>query len=263
MDWIAKYEQERRDHENAERQRLQERRERVDHFRVVADRLSPLLADALGQIESRAGISLKLDVSETSLTVSTVRTNKKPFSYIDDNRFTISEPSPDYSTVQVVLVDDNRIDRPGEIPDDMSPADWSGTADTVLNVRTDLNALVSGEIHLLLEWLVEKKARKKTPAVPQIAGQRRQEFERRQAVESLGRAKACAYLGLACGIIGFFFPPVGPLALWLGRAALRGIPGSSYSEARTSAEWAVGLGIWSSACLFIILVMFVIYIAQR
>lgn len=212
-----------------------------ESFERVKEQVCPVLERIVRELSDKTGITLSISVAETAILVRAPRTDQV-LPRIDTHRFVISNPGEDSSTVRVVAIEDLRIDR-GDPPDHMSMSEWSGEQRDVVDVRTSVSELVRRDIDLLVQWLARTALDDKSPGIPRISGQLKEE----KAVRRRKRAKAKASWALACSIGGLLFSPIllplAVLGLWLGFQA-RGILGRvGDRRARTKAAWAIGLGI--------------------
>jgi hypothetical protein len=249
MDWIEKYEKEHRARLDTAQEEKRRHEEKVAHFAAARKSLRPSIIELISEVERRTGVTLGFEEAPLSMTVYLVRDESGyGFTRKGNHRFQISSRGADPSTIHVKAIEDNRYYRPGECPDDMSPADWEGVEKIVVDCDTDLKVLCNGDLNLLMEWLVQLKMQGKTAQIPRIAGVQRQERKIEQERKDLWRAKRDVYVALACGIFGLGLSFLGPVALVLGIRGSRGLKrhyGVSH-DVENCAAWAIGLGGFGS-----------------
>lgn len=270
MDWIRKLEEEK----HAEQQRqaqiqdatLKRESEESEHFKIVKDKLCPVIESTISELKKRTGFELQVNVGNSSLIVRAPHPElKKEFradgkwryvelGRISDHRFEISSVSNDGKTVHIEAIKAGTSNtNPDLCPEDMSIAEWVGTDETVINTRNDIELLVSEDIHLLLEWLVKLELKDKEIVPPELSSMR-QRKEQEQA--ALFKARG----GLACSLVGFFlmfahpvFALLGPISIYAGLRAkteLSTLGMWSYgADGRLSTMWGIGLGIFESVVL--------------
>jgi len=280
MDWIQKLEEEKRVEQQRQAQtqaaKLKRESEDGDRFRIVKNKLCPIIEDAISDLKKRTGFELQMNVGDTSLIVRAPHPEpKKEFradgawryvelGRISDHRFEISSISNDGKTVRIEAIRAGLTNRnpDGWEESDMSSADYFGTDETVINTINDLDRLVSEDIHLLLEWLVRQQLGDRDIVPPELSSMR-QRKEQKQA--ALFKARG----GLACGLAGFFlmfahpvFALLGTISIYAGlraKSELSTLGMWSYGAAgRGSAKWAIGLGIWESFVLIVTILLKVV-----
>ncbi len=279
MDWIQKLGEEKRVEQQRQAQtqaaKLKRESEEGERFRIVKDKLCPVIEVAISDLKKRTDFELQMNVGDTSLIVRAPHPElKKEFradgawryvelGRISDHRFEISSVSNDGKTISVCAIKGgvSNID-PNKCPDDMSYAEWVGSDETVINTRNEINKLVSEDIHLLLEWVVRQELQGGDIVSPEISGVRQR---KEQKQEALFKARG----GLACGLAGFFlmfahpvFALLGTISIYAGlraKSELSTLGMWSYGAAgRGSAKWAIGLGIWESFVLIVTILLKVV-----
>ena len=267
MDWINNLEKEKQAEQQRQAQtkaaELKQKSEESERFRIIRDKLCPVIESTISELKKRTGFQLQMSVGDTSLVVRAPHPQPKKFkrdgewweSYgrISDHRIEISDVSDDGKTVCVKAIKAGETNRnPNDQPEDMSYADYFGTDETVMDTHNDIDMLVSEDVQLLLEWLVRLEFKDKDIVPPEISGVRQRKEQRKGAFLK-------AYGGLAVGIVALFlifahpiFTLLGPFSIYLGLHARRELSslGITY-DGHGSAKWAIGLGVFESGMLVV------------
>ena len=234
-------EERRRAEAAAERERAYYASQR-ESLQRVRQLVCPVLERIVTELRERTGIALSVTVAETAITV---RAPEKTFGFlprIDAHRFVISDPDQDSRTVGVAAIEDTRVDRLGDPPDDMSMSEWRGDERTILAVRSLVSDLAEGDLDLLVQWLTKTALDDNSPWIPKIGGQVQQEAGM-GAKRKASWALACSIASLVC------FPMLLPLALvglWLGLQVRHELVRLGERPGRVKAAWAIALGFFGT-----------------
>lgn len=276
MEWIKKLEDEKQAEQQHQAQaqaaELKREIEESERFQIVKDKLCPVIESIISELKQRTGFELKMYVGNSALTVSAPHPRPKRHKdddgewwesgRISDHRFELSSVSNDGKAVHVKAIRAGLTNRnpDGWEESDLSHADYFGSDETVILTRNDIDNLVSEDIHLLLEWLVRQELGK--DIIPPELSSMRQQKEQKQA------ALLKAYGGLVCGLAGAFlmfvqpgFALLGAISIYAGlraRSELLSLGIWSYGSGRASAKWAIGLGIWESFVLIVLILLKVV-----
>jgi hypothetical protein len=245
MDWIAKIEEQdrkRAQESNRTSKAYSERRanelpKETAHFRIIVEKLRPIIEKRIADIKARLGTSLRLDVGNEKITVSAPIAGRQ-------SAFPISFSISSYRGVLVAVsaVDDQETAHTYEdlfsIPDDMSSAEYFGTQRMVIGIRTDLAYLVSGDLDRLLEWLAVSCRSGSAASDPHLKAKDRVEACSREA----GHA-------LALAILGFALPFLGVISLIWSITIRKRLTYLGQTKGRRATAWAIALGIYETVLL--------------
>lgn len=244
---------------------FQRESEQSKRFQILNDRLCPVIQATISELKKRTGFELQMSISNTSVVVRAPHPKPKifqrdgawyeSFGRITDHHIEVSLITNDAENVRVRAIKAGLTNRNRDLWEQQSSLsydDYFGSDETVIDTQNDLDKLVSGEIQVLLDWLVGEETEREV-APPKISGVLREQNEHRAATRN-------AWLGLASGIFGLCFPVLGPFAIFLGIRAYRNRyltgPSVHYESAytaKTGAIWAIGLGSFSTLVLMIFL----------
>lgn len=261
MDWIQKLEEEKRIEQQRQAQtqaaKLKRESEEGERFKIVKDKLCPVIEAAISELKKRTGFELQMNIGDTSLIVRAPHPRPKRWKdddgwwedlgRISDHRFEISSVSNDGRNVRIQAIRAGKTNRnpDGWEESDMSSADYFGSDETVIDTKNEISRLASEDIHLLLEWVVRQELQGGHIVPPELSGMR-------QLKEQRNGAFLKANGGLAVGILAFFlmfwhpiFALLGTLAIYIGRHARRELSslGITY-DGHGRAKWAIGLGVF-------------------
>lgn len=250
MDFVSKFEQENRQRAEAEiRKTEQAARQRADaaaQFGPVITRLRPILEQNVEDVAIRLGIELRLHIGAEAISIAaptkSILFGSSPFPY----SVSISNRSDGLLGVRAEI--DGRLpDRPYDLmPDNMTFGDYYGTIETVADVQESLEDLTSGDLELLLEWLVGC-ARGSGVPVLRLKGTERLENEQRKLErKKRNRANSAGWCA-AFGILStFFFPYAGPVALVWAVSINFVLKKAHQEEGKYRSRWAIFFGVCGS-----------------
>lgn len=251
MNWIEKFEEEDKRKADAER-RLKEDQERrsvdqMTRFEVARRRLSPVLADQVAQVQQRLGVCLNLADGQESIKVSAPRPPRSILGSPYPHWFQVSDWDGD--SIQLRVVDDQRINRAGEPPEGMSYGDYYGTEMALVNVRAGIDDLLSGDIERLMAWLVACYRGEDGTKYLDLSCVQKQRNQRHAAAQEKSNNSLAAGVLAFLGIVSLFFKPLGLVARIGGLFVRSRLAESGQEEGRKAAAWAIGLGAIASFLL--------------
>jgi hypothetical protein len=257
MDWIANIEEKKRQEAEAEMQKSERKRTRLQarqkFFQPVIDALQPIIEGKVGEVSARMGIQLATFVGTTEITVA-APTPKSAIKYESKHRFWF-QLSGFQSSTRVRAVIDGRIDRPGDPPDDMTTEQFYGAEKEILDIQATTDDLLAGDLDRLLEWLVDSYDTNGHAAVPALMAAGRQAQEKRSREKaSVGRSHAAVW-SLIAGIVSLWIPIIGLAALLGGIFVFSSLRRNAETKGKKAAVWAICLGTF--AVLRVVVIAFV------
>jgi hypothetical protein len=258
MDWIASIEEKKRQEVEAEMQKSERERAglqgRQKFFQPIIGALQPIIEDRVRQVATRLGIQLAAFVGTTEITVAA----PMPMSAI---KYQSKHPfwfqiSGSKSSIRVRAVIDERIDRPGDPPDDMTTAEFYGVEKEIIDVRTTTDELLAGDLDRLMEWLVASYDTNGCAAAPTLMAVVRETHEKHSREKaSLGRSRA-AVGSLIAGIVSLWIPIIGLAAFLGGIFTFLELRRNAETTGRKAAIWAIYLGAFALLRAALLLIAF-------
>jgi hypothetical protein len=250
VDFVSKFEEENRQRAETEiRKTEQAARQRADaaaQFGPIVIRLRPILEQNIEDVEIRLGIQLRLHIGNDGITLAAPARSTSFGSSALPYTVTISNCTNGLLRVRAEI--DGRLpDRPYDLmPDNMTIGDYYGTVETVADVQESLEDLVSGDLELLLEWLVGCARGSALPTLL-LRGTKRLEEERSRLESEKKRRASSAGWCVLLGILStLFFPYAGPVALIWGISINSALKKAQQEEGMSRSRWAIFFGVCSS-----------------
>lgn len=187
LGWLRKIEEEQQEEQQRKIQsqaaEFKRESEEKENFRIVKNKLCPVIKDSISEIKKRTGVELQMDVMDSSLIVSSPRRDEQHTSYVDGYRgyeFVVSKARNDGSVYVEAIKNTPTLLQRNPPPEHFegSDIDWYGGRKIVIDIRNNLDLLVSEDIHFLLEWLVKSELHSwydKTPEISSLRHKRRKE----------------------------------------------------------------------------------------
>lgn len=261
MDWISRLEEEdnRKSAEAIEESSIyrKENQEQSAQFQSLLKRIEPFLQERRTQIATRLKVPLTVTVGCSGLTMQIHR----PSSGMHDAAYSFGFTVSDYDGQSAkVVVEEKWIENregEGERPDDMSAEDWFGYDRKIVNVRSPLDELLTGDLDVLLEWVVNSDRAGHHIGPPlKFRAYERQQSELKAQANKINNWVLSSYGACVLGLATFFFPVLmcGPLVLILGILARIKLKQLKESDGLGASATAIGLGAFET----LILVLWVI-----
>jgi hypothetical protein len=245
-DWIPKHEEEDRDRKVSE-QREEELQEQIirnsrTRFQTICQKILPFLIERVEQVKQRLNVPLQLGVGETELTVSLGKEGPQP-------KYLFSVAHYWNSPLQLQVRENSYIRF-------QDGGDWHLKSERLVDVSTEIDDLLSGDLDKLIQWLVARSGGRDGSEYLELECVRRQRDREKAATRRLRNNSRLAALLVLVGILSLGLP-LGPIALFGGVAMKSRLKKIGQQDGQTACDWAIGLGALGSFALAIALYAFI------